>query len=90
MKPYGSPPSEADAYLIRAEAWRARGDLAKALADCETVLRLDPKSVPALAFRAAIWAESKEYDKAIADFSEVIRRDPQVMPAYFGRERLRG
>ena len=29
-------------YMIRAEAWRARGDLGKALADCETVLRLDP------------------------------------------------
>ena len=38
-------PREADNYLIRAEVWRARGDPAKALADCDAVLRLDPKSV---------------------------------------------
>lgn len=83
-------PSEADAYLIRAEAWRVRGDLKKTLADCDAVLRLDPKSTSALVLRAAAWAETKEYDKSIADYSEAIRRDPQVVPAYFGRAAVEG
>ena len=83
-------PGDADAYMLRAGAWRLRGDLGKALADCETVLKLDPRSVSALIMRAAVRTENKEYDQAIADYSEVIRRDPQVVPAYVARATVEG
>jgi tetratricopeptide (TPR) repeat protein len=63
-------------YLFRAVGWREKGELDKALTDCNEAVRLGPKEFGTYAYRGRIWGDKGEWDKAAADFSEAIRLRP--------------
>lgn len=95
-------PRDWEAYLRRAEAWVKTGNIehkAKALADCDEALRINPQSAEAFYVRGTIemslWPN---YDRAIASLKEALRRKPEypearrALAAAYGRqwkERLR-
>jgi tetratricopeptide (TPR) repeat protein len=64
------------AYSYRGYAWNAKKDYAKALADYNEAIRLDPNDVQAYNNRGYLWFDKKDYDKALADYDEAIRLDP--------------
>ena len=57
----------------------------KAIADLNTLIRLDPDDAMAYNNRAGIWFEKKAYDKAIADACEAIRLEPRHAGFRFNR-----
>ena len=69
----------------RGDAWAAKKEYDKAIADFNEAIRLDPKLALAFTDRGNAWRAKKEYDKAIADFNEVIRLDPKNAWAYNSR-----
>ena len=73
------------AYLNRGNAWYAKKEYDKAIADYDEAIRLDPKHAMAYNSRGNAWHAKKEYDKAIADYDEAIRLDPKHAVAYNGR-----
>ena len=60
----------------RATAWLAKGDLDRAIADCNEAIRLDPKSVSAYGYRGLAWRQKGDFARAIADYTTAIRLDP--------------
>lgn len=75
----------ADDYLSRGIAWKARGENDIAISDYNECIRLDPLRSDAWSNRGNAWNDKGEYDNAIADFNEAIRLDPQFAYAYNGR-----
>ena len=73
------------AYNNRGDAWDAKEEYDKAIADYNEAIRLDPKYAVAYNNRGAAWCAKKEYDKAIADYDEAIRLDPKYATAYNDR-----
>lgn len=58
-------------------------DPARAIADFDQAIRLDPLYAVAWAGRGEVYVEQKQYDRAIKDFSEAIRLAPTYMhPMY--------
>jgi tetratricopeptide (TPR) repeat protein/predicted aspartyl protease len=80
---------DADAYLRRGEASRARGNLRAALADLDRACTLDARNARCFDDRAQVHAELKERDKAAADFDTALRVDPGLVHARLGRIELR-
>jgi Tfp pilus assembly protein PilF len=75
-------------YTSRGASFRAKGDLARALADHDEAIRLQPGSALLYFNRAVTW-QSKDYvDRAIADLGEAIRRAPSFVLAYRNRGEL--
>ena len=68
-------------FYNRGNAWHAKGDNDRAIADYTEAIRLDPREARAFNNRAVAWQAKGEYDRAIADCNEAIRLDPQE--AYF-------
>ena len=60
-------------YWGRAHAYEAAGDLAKALADADTMVKIPPPSPHSHSYRAEIHDKMGQLDKAIEDYSEAIR-----------------
>ena len=59
----------------RAELFIERGETERALADYETLLRVDPADVEARFRRGVLYVELKEYMLADADFEQILARD---------------
>ena len=84
-------PRDAGAYYNRGDTYRERGqdgDLARALADLNQAIKLEPSFGWSRVARAQTWQAMKEYDKSIADYDDVIRRLPKdtcIPCAYNGR-----
>lgn len=76
---------DADSYHSRALVWLEMGELEKALADLNEVLRLDAQDAYAYNNRGRVWDGKEEYDKAIADYNQALRLDPQNVFAYYNR-----
>jgi len=80
---------DADALVRRAEALRARGNRAAALADLDRACRLDSRNATCLDDRAQMHAADKAFDKAAADYDEALRIAPDLAHARLGRAALR-
>ena len=66
-----------DAYACRATAWTMRGEDAKALADAESAIRLNPGFAPYYVVRGLSHARLRHYAAAEADLLQSLRIDPK-------------
>ena len=62
-------PSSRLAYFNRGNAYDDKSDDAKALADLEAAIRLDPKNAAALTVRGVVWRRKGDIERAVADFT---------------------
>jgi hypothetical protein len=75
------------AYVGRAIAYRAKGELDRSISDYDQAISLDPKYVHAYNNRGTVYRQKGELDRAIADFDQAIRLDPTYTAAYTNRGR---
>src|SRR4029077_11145106 len=80
-----SPRNRAMAYYYRGDAWRAKDDPDRAIADYSEAIRLDPKNAEVYVNRGIAWGKKKDYDRAIADYSEAIQLNPKHLLAHYSR-----
>ena len=78
-------PSDVVAFANRGNAYYARGDYERALADFDAVVKLRPNDARALVNRGLARYGRRDYDGAIADYSAAIARDPANASAFRDR-----
>jgi tetratricopeptide (TPR) repeat protein/tRNA A-37 threonylcarbamoyl transferase component Bud32 len=78
-------PATAPDYIARGKAHFNRGEHARAIADFDAAVRLDPKNVKAYFNRGYTYRKMGAYSRAIADFDAAIRLDPGLAKAYYNR-----
>jgi lipoprotein NlpI len=74
------------AYYNRGNAYQAKGEYDRAIADYAQAIQLDPKD--ALAYynnRGLAYRAKGEYDRAIADYTQAIQLEPKYALAYNSR-----
>src|SRR5262245_38383663 len=64
-------------YYSRGYTWNQRRAFAKAIAEYDEAIRLDPRYADAYFARGYAWNEQKQFDRAIADYTEAIRLYPK-------------
>jgi S1-C subfamily serine protease/regulator of sirC expression with transglutaminase-like and TPR domain len=64
------------ALVVRAEAWRRKKELAKAVADADEAIWLDANHGPAYFQRGLISMDQRDWDKALGDFTRAAELDP--------------
>jgi tetratricopeptide (TPR) repeat protein len=77
-------PNIAYVFNNRADAYKAKGELDRAIADYSEAIRLDPTNELTYMNRGNAWHRKGDIDRAIADFTEAIRLHP-IARAYYGR-----
>jgi tetratricopeptide (TPR) repeat protein len=70
-------PAAAQARRGRAAAYQAARQYEKALADCDELLKADPRSAWEYLRRAGVYAEAGRPGEAAADYARAIERDPK-------------
>ena len=73
------------AYLKRADAYLALGELDNAHASFTRVIELDPRNPLGYHFRGQLYMQRKQFDKAIRDFTRVILLDPSKAEGWYNR-----
>jgi tetratricopeptide (TPR) repeat protein len=73
------------AFGLRGLAYKAMGDLDRAIADFGEAIRLDPNYVLAYFDRGAIWKLKGDLDRAMYDFDQAIRLEPNYALAHQAR-----
>lgn len=73
------------AFGNRCLAYKNKGELDRAIADCNQVLALDAKNVQTFNSRGNVCVSKGEYDLAIQDFDEAIRLEPKFSAAFNNR-----
>jgi tetratricopeptide (TPR) repeat protein len=73
------------ALTARGQAYAAKNESDKALADYDEAIRLDPKATQAYYHRANLRYGRQQYPKALEDYDVVIRLDPKLDWAYHVR-----
>jgi tetratricopeptide (TPR) repeat protein len=76
------------AGALNSRCWaRALGgqELDKALADCNTALKLKPNTADFLDSRGLVYLRQGNYDKAIADYDAALRLAPKTAWSLYGR-----
>ena len=82
-------PYSAYAHYRRALVWSEKKEYAKAIAEYDEAIQLDPRLADAYRGWGAARQEQKEHDKAIADYTEAIRLDHGSPYADYGRAIVR-
>jgi tetratricopeptide (TPR) repeat protein len=67
-------------YSNRCDSYRLKGDLDRAIADCNQAIALDPKFAFAYSNRGDAYKAKGDNNRAAADFNEAIRLDPKLGP----------
>jgi tetratricopeptide (TPR) repeat protein len=70
------------AYNRRGLAYKAKGDIDRAIADYTQAITLDPKLAPARYNRGVAYTASGDLNRAIADYTEAIAIDAKNEEAY--------
>jgi serine/threonine protein kinase/tetratricopeptide (TPR) repeat protein len=78
-------PADTRNYISRAEAYRSIGELDKALADYDMLIKLAPENPTGYLGRAQIEAMHGKYTPAIDSYSHAIALDPSSVVALIGR-----
>lgn len=73
------------AAFDRGNAWRAKGDLRRAIADYSLAIRLKPDFPGALVNRGIAWYQLRRFDRAVADYDAAIRLRPDLPEAWNNR-----
>ena len=58
-------------------AWLRKGDIDKAIADCDQMIRLDPKDASGYSARGSAWFAKGDFGKSLDDCREAVRLDPK-------------
>lgn len=80
-----SPRDRAKAYKSRASAYYGLGDDARAMADNDAAIRLDPNFAAAYRARGDIYLDREDPDRAIAEYDKALQVDSKLLDAYTGR-----
>jgi tetratricopeptide (TPR) repeat protein len=76
-------PTLAEAYAVRADAWRRRGERGQALADyARAAQRSRPRWARDYLDRASLHESAGKYDLAAADAGDALRRAPRLWAAW--------
>jgi tetratricopeptide (TPR) repeat protein len=78
-----------NAYGLRATARSKTADLAGALADYTTAIKLAPYSSVYYGMRSGIYAEQKNYQAALADLNKALQIAPKNLAYYMSRAGVR-
>jgi len=78
-------PNLSIAYSNRGAAYVDRGEIDKAIADCDRSIMLDPRSPGAYNNRGLAYAKKGDHARAIEDFTRSIAIDPTYYQAYSNR-----
>jgi TonB family protein len=70
-------PDDADALVVRADAYRQLGQLDKALEDATQAVRLRPDGHDGYFSRGRVLLDQRKYDESIAQFSRAIELNPR-------------
>jgi tetratricopeptide (TPR) repeat protein len=81
----GEFPRDAEAYNNRGNAYLAKGDFDRAIADYTKAIEIDPKDADAYNNRSYAYHAKGDFDRAIADYTKVIEIDPRAAAAYGNR-----
>ena len=73
------------AYSNRGVEWKAKGELAKAIADYDEAIKHDPQQAAVYNNRGIAYASAAEYDKAIADYDKAVELNPTYASALNNR-----
>ena len=76
-------PGNALAYLHRGDLFAGQNDLAAALIEYNTALKLDPTSLAARLRRAVAYRRNGQPARALDDLAEVLRQDSHNADAYY-------
>jgi lipoprotein NlpI len=78
-------PKNPRGYFVRARFHEERGEPAKALADYDETLKLDPRLAEAWQNRGVIQFKLAHIDKSISDFDQFIKLKPDQVPYHWQR-----
>lgn len=81
-------PTTAVQFFKRGRQHRSRQEYEEALADLNTGLQKNPRSLSARTLRASCLFELGREPEALADLQETLQRNPEHLPAYFARIRI--
>ena len=77
--------ASAQFYRHRADAWYAKDEFDRAIADYDRALTFDPREAVAYHHRGLTWAAKGDLGLAIADYNRAIKLNPRYALAYASR-----
>jgi tetratricopeptide (TPR) repeat protein len=72
-------------HLFRGAVYQNRGQLSKAIAECNKAIEINPTYAPVYNSRGFAYIGKGEYDEAISDFNKAIEINPKFAMAYNNR-----
>lgn len=75
---HGAEPKDADGFVDSGLTYMKKNDLARARADFDEAIRLEPANVPAHKYRGMVRRSQRDIDGALADYNEALRLDPET------------
>src|SRR5260221_10967003 len=72
-------------YYNRANKWKAKSELDKAIADYNDAIKIAPNYIAALNNRGLTWYTKGDLDRAIADYSEALKINPKYTYSFNNR-----